>query len=116
MNIRLITPFIATLLLLSGCDHQSGSYAYQQGNMAFEQGKYKTSLRHYLYAANRDLPEAQYAVGYQYYYGLGTEANIFKSMYWFKQAAPQSKRAEYAVQQILAHREPLPWTIGLHWK
>ena len=112
-------PLLALLVisitcLLTACGN-AGLHAYQAGNVAFNNHQYKDSLQHYLYAANHNIAAAQYAVGYQYYYGLGTSADIFKSMYWFKQATPRSRRAEYAIQQINAHNEPQPWAVGLHW-
>ncbi len=111
---RLILILLATMTL-SGC-YNADTKAYRLGNMAFSKGNYKQSFKYYLYAARHNITPAQYAVGYQYYYGLGTKPNTFKSMHWFKKAAPQSLRAVYAIQQLNSQQQPQPWTAGLHWR
>ena len=64
-----ILPFFA---LLTACSDPAVK-AYHRGNDAYEYGNYKTAFANYLYAARGGVTPAQYAVGYQYYYGQGTK-------------------------------------------
>lgn len=112
MKSLIIIPVMLVTLCITACSDSSLS-AYQAGSIAYQKGHYKTAYHHFLYAAKRNLPAAQYAVGYQYYYGIGTPADTFKSVYWFKRAAPQSKRAVYALEKINAHQDELPFAAGL---
>lgn len=99
---------------LSACQNP-GTNAYYLGNRAYANGQYKAAFDYYLYAARYNITPAQYAVGYQYYYGIGTQSDMFKSLYWFKKAAPQSQRARFAIQQMTTQTDRQPWAVGLHW-
>lgn len=105
-----VFSLIFTLFLLTSC---SSSDAYHRGNAAYERGDYKTSYREYLYAAKSGWADAQYAVGYQYFYGLGVERNQNETVKWFERAAPYSPRARYALQLIRKSAPQQPWTFKL---
>lgn len=104
---------IASVLLLSGCNGGPGVHAYYRGNKAYACGDYQTAFANYLYAANQDVVPAQYAVGYQYYYGQGTKRDEPKSILWFQRAAYHSVRAQYALHLIQENRPPQPWVYQL---
>lgn len=114
MKLLFVLSTLLISLSLAGC-HSPGVAAYYRGNTAFEQGNYTSSFTNYLYAARQGITPAQYAVGYQYYYGLGTRPNMLESTKWFKAAAPRSLRAQHALQQIEMSTEVHPWAMGLHW-
>ncbi|GEM_PF-5760973 len=103
----LTLPFIA---LLTGC---VGANAYHRGNDAYEYGAYKIAFANYLYAANEGIVPAQYAVGYQYYYGQGTKLDQAKGIMWLKRAAPHSPRARYALHLIDENKPLQPWLFQL---
>lgn len=105
-----IFSLILTAFLITSC---STSDAYHRGNVAYEHGHYKTSYRNYLYAAQGGWADAQYAVGYQYFYGLGVERDQNESIKWFERASPYSPRARYALQLIRKRAPQQPWTFQL---
>lgn len=87
--------------------------AYHDGNTAYAQGDYQTAFVNYLYAANGGVVPAQYAVGYQYFYGQGIKRSEVNGIRWFERAAPHSKRARYALALIQASRPQYPWLHAL---
>ncbi len=108
LRVLSIILFLFSTVLLSSCYN-----AYYRGNQAYAEGDYCTSFVNYLDAARLGVTPAQYNVGYQYYYGLGTKRDEVKAIHWFQRAAPNSVRAEYALQLIKEHRPPQPWVYGL---
>lgn len=99
-------------LLLGACS--AGINAYHQGNTAYENGDYYTSFANYLYAARRGVAPAQYAVGYQYYYGIGTKRDQPEGIRWFRRAANNSLDARYALQLIKENAPEIPWVLHLN--
>jgi TPR repeat protein len=57
------------------------------GKRYFETGYYKRAMRILLPLACDGNPEAQYAVGYMYYYGLGVAQDTDVGYFWIKRAA-----------------------------
>lgn len=110
-----LLAMITIVTMLSGCE-SAGVAAYHRGNVAYEQGRYDLAFSNYLFAANQGVTPAQYAVGYQYYYGIGTNANSIKATKWFKKAAPDSLRAQYALEKIAQRTELQPWAAGFSWR
>ena len=103
---------VFSVFLLTGCDGP-GVSAYHRGNHAYEYGDYNEAFANYLYAANQGVVPAQYAVGYQYYYGLGTKRDEPKGIKWLQCAAHHSLRAQYALHLIQENRPPQPWIFQL---
>jgi len=83
-------------VLLAGCASSNMSQARQLPNHTYEAAKANFD-RHNYSAAFVQLQEpakagnkhAQYALGYLYFYGLGTSKNISKAKYWFQKASAQ---------------------------
>ena len=102
---------LISMFLISSCE--PGLEAYHRGNQAYQQGKYDISFENYLYAANHGIISAEYAVGYQYYYGQGTKQNAALGITWFQRAAEYSPRAQYALHLIHQHAPQQPWEFNL---
>ena len=67
----------------------------------FRAGEYSKALSQLTFLAINDDREAQYALGYMYYYGLGTTENIDIARGWFRESAAAGfKQAEQALKQI----------------
>lgn len=61
----------------------------EQGKRLFQDGYYKRALRVLLPLAAEGSMEAQYAVGYMYYYGLGSPQDTESGYFWIKRSADQ---------------------------
>lgn len=84
--------FLLTLLsiCLSACAVSPKTTSeLQQGKRYFAKGYYKSALRQLLPAAANGNAEAQYAVGYLYYYGYGAAQDTETGYFWIKKSADQ---------------------------
>lgn len=61
----------------------------QQGKRLFNEGYYKRAMRRLLPLACDGNCEAQYAVGYMYYYGYGVAQDTDVGYFWIKRSADQ---------------------------
>lgn len=62
----------------------------QQGKRYFEAGYYKRAMHILLPLACDGHPEAQYAVGYMYYYGYGVAQDTEVGYFWINRAAAKN--------------------------
>jgi hypothetical protein len=60
-----------------------------QGKRLFQDGYYKRAMEQLLPLAANGNMEAQYAVGYMYYYGFGTTQDTASGTFWIQRAADQ---------------------------
>lgn len=92
--LRVILISLVSLLLMS-CATTSkymtprGMSELQQGKRNFEAGYYKRAMKYLLPLACDGVGEAEYAVGYMYYYGLGVAQDTDVGYFWIKRAANQ---------------------------
>ena len=103
--------FIAVICTACGANSID---AYKQANQQYACGQYKKAFANYLYAAKNGIVQAQYAVGYQYFYGQGIKMDQLKATQWFQRAAPNSPDAQYALSLIEQKRTQEPWTLHIH--
>lgn len=61
----------------------------EEGKRLFEDGYYKRSMRFLLPLACENIPEAEYAIGYMYYYGYGVTQDMDVGYFWIKRAADE---------------------------
>jgi septal ring-binding cell division protein DamX len=97
-----------TCLLLAACATNSSkqSFEYQKGKSSFENGYYKDAFHQLLPVAAQGKPEAQYAVGYMYYYGYGVPEDTESGTFWMTKAADQNYPPAIRALQIIHHPTP----------
>ena len=69
----------------SGC--MMHGYNLKTGIENFQVQNYRQSFIRLLPEAKAGQPDAQYAIGYMYYYGQGVIENRKKAFYWIERAA-----------------------------
>jgi TPR repeat protein len=97
----LLKPIIICSLMLSisGCNLQPNWYEAGKWNYAHQH--YDLALPQLLWAAQMGNPNAQYAVGYMYYNGLGTPQDDILAYHWFKKSAEAGNtRGKQALQAV----------------
>ncbi len=97
---RLILIILFSSLLLA-CASARMAEEVQYGKVAFDCGNFKRAFILLLPLAVKCSPEAQYAVGYMYYYGLGVEAHKESGLFWINQAAKQMYRPAIKALQLI---------------
>lgn len=107
MKMKNFVRFIWIFLLISSlfaCATTSPSQlrmSLSYGKRAFQMGYYKRALHYLLPLACDGIPDAQYAVGYMYYNGLGVSQDKFVGQFWIQRAAEHgNKEAQNAITLI----------------
>lgn len=62
----------------------------EQGKRLFQDGYYKRAMEQLLPIAAEGNAEAQYAVGYMYYYGFGAAQDTESGNFWIRRSAEQN--------------------------
>jgi TPR repeat protein len=63
----------------------------REGKANFREGNYSTAFEQLKPLAEQGNADAQYALGYMYYYGKGTPINLPLARKWIKAAAAQGQ-------------------------
>jgi septal ring-binding cell division protein DamX len=104
--------------MLQACASTRISEQLQSGKISFEDGNFKSAFHKLLPLACEGNAEAEYAIGYMYYYGYGTAQDEESGIFWMKKAAEQhyqpaiqalsiikqNKVSEEPTQQLSAER------------
>jgi TPR repeat protein len=101
---------ISLCLLLASCAHtpySPGALSHiQQGKRDYQAGLYRKALQQLMPEAQAGYPEAQYTVGYLYYYGQGVAPDQEVGILWIARAAKQGyPPAIRAMRLIRAHQD-----------
>lgn len=87
---RISTLFmVLASLFLGACASTQQSQQLEMGKLTFQSGDYKTAFKTLLPLAADGKPDAQYAVGYMYYYGYGVAMDPTSGEFWMRRAAKQ---------------------------
>lgn len=96
--IRKFVPFIL-MLVLTACASTGQILKRSQAN--FREGNYTEAFEKLQPLAEKDNPDAQYAIGYMYYYGKGTEKDIVQAQKWIRNAANQGQPQAIKAMSLL---------------
>ena len=89
LNGRCILAILLLCLSLGGCVSARKVYMaenLQLGRLTFESGDFKRAFCQLLPLAVEGSPQAQYAVGYMYYYGYGVSRDPTSGLFWIKRS------------------------------
>ncbi len=109
----LCTLIILTTPTLTSCSWTAPSEeqpthikaSLSEGKNNFEAGNYATAYRQLLPPAVRGNKDAQYAVGYMYYYGKGIDRNADLAENWLRKAANKGdSRARAMLKELNEHK------------
>lgn len=114
-----ITFSLSLLATLMGCAHSSSAPVYGVQSEAVPQSacannaylkQYGCSLERVEQAAQTNEPDAEYALGYMYYNGIGTVKDPETAIVWIKRAAQQGQ--PLAIDALKTLRESQFPTMG----
>ncbi|MCE3237734.1 MAG: hypothetical protein K0R24_715 [Gammaproteobacteria bacterium] len=93
-------------LLLPSCA-TSTAQQLQNGEASFIAGDFKSAFHQLLPLAAEGIPQAEYGVGYMYYYGYGITRDSESGLFWMNKAAhaqyAPAVRALAAIQENITH-------------
>lgn len=88
---------LCCIFLLSACS----SLNLREGIQSFRAQDYRKAFIRLKPEAMKGQPDAEYAVGYMYYYGQGVVENRKKAWFWINKAASKGQPEAVAAVQIL---------------
>lgn len=95
----ILLVFFFGLMLLSGC--VSRGFNLREGIKSFQIQNYRQAFIRLLPEAQKGQPDAEYAVGYMYYYGQGVIEDRKKAWYWINCAAKAGQKDAIQALAIL---------------
>lgn len=104
------TLYLLSILLISCSSHRVPAYL-DQAKMSYAQHDYPRAFEELLKTPLTN-PEAQYALGYMYYYGLGIAKDEDRGRFWIRKAADQCYiPAMQALHKITTVYESQYWPL-----
>lgn len=91
-------------IILQSCTSAKVSYEVQSGKMSFNDGDYKQAFRKLLPPAANGNAQAEYAVGYMYYYGFGVSRDADTGIFWMNKAAAQNYAPAIKALRLINNR------------
>lgn len=70
-----------------GCVPKTETEIFSQARTNFQQKNYPQAFDAMMALAKKNNAQAQYSVGYMYYYGLGVREDTDKAKYWIEKSA-----------------------------
>lgn len=102
MRVRVaLLGLVCLSVLLSGC--VTSGYNLNEGIKSFQVQNYRQAFIRLKPEAEKGQPDAEYAVGYMYYYGQGVVEDRKKAWYWINCAAHAGQPDALVAIQILEH-------------
>lgn len=108
----LILSLLAVSLLLTSCVSTTGS-ELTSAEYDFKHHYYARSFKKLWYPAHNGSPRAQYALGYLYFYGLGTVLDQDLARIWFKRSAHSHYPPAVEAYRQITNTE-YPQTVPMH--
>lgn len=84
------------------------SPAFIQAETAFAEGDYQTAVSILLPLAQKGDPDAQYALGYALYEGLGVPKDRMQAYFWIQESAQQGNSSALMALEIFEQTPNLP--------
>jgi TPR repeat protein len=98
---------ICLVFFLSSC--MTSSYNLREGIHSFQIQDYRQAFIRLKPEAKKGQPDAQYAIGYMYYYGQGVVEDRKRAWYWITCAAKAGQTDAIEAVKILGRGKKIPW-------
>lgn len=87
MRIHSYIGFILACFLMQSCASSINTQRLEAGKTSFMAGDFKSAFHQLLPLAAEGVPQAEYGVGYMYYYGYGVTQDTESGIFWMNRAA-----------------------------
>ena len=102
-----IVIIVLTSLMLQSCTSMRVQQGLQSGKISFESGEYKQAFRELMPVAVEGNAQAEYAVGYMYFYGYGVARDSESGIFWMQKAAAQHYALAEQALQLIQHQKSM---------
>ncbi|MGQ3889490.1 tetratricopeptide repeat protein [Legionella sp. CNM-1927-20] len=97
--VRMALLAVLSIVLIACVSIRSSDFS--QGISCFKAGDYRKAFIRLKPEAHKGQCDAQYAIGYMYYYGRGVVEDRRKAWYWIRRAAAQGQPEAVEAVKIL---------------
>lgn len=104
---RYVFIILFMCFFLQGCTSTRIAEELQLGRVTFESGDFRAAFHQLLPLAVKGNPEAQYAVGYMYYYGYGVAQDTECGLFWINLSASQHYLPAIQALNLVNHKDDL---------
>lgn len=98
---QIITLIILSTLLLACASNKAKETPLMQAENAYAAGEYEKAASQLMPLAKSGDPQAQYTLGYMYYYGQGVKRDRTQGYFWMQQSAKQGNRSALQALELL---------------
>ncbi len=98
---KTIVYLVITLGLIAGCVKQVG---LNEGIAYFKAERYRSAFIKLKPEAEKGQPDAEYAIAYMYYYGLGVTEDRKHAWLWLNRAAQLGQPDAVTAVRLLTHK------------
>lgn len=98
---KLILLTILSTFLFACSSNKSKEYSLSKAEEAYAAGDYPNAVTQLLPLAKEGNPQAQYTLGYMYYYGQGVAKDRTQGYFWMQQSAKQGNRSALQALELL---------------
>ena len=102
---------IIACFFLQSCTSVILSQELTLGKIDFEEGNYNKAFHQLLPIAVAGKPEAEYAVGYMYYYGYGVNQDSESGLFWMGRAAEHHYLPAIQALELISYRSSQPCDV-----
>lgn len=99
---------IGCCFMLVACASVRVQEELQVGKIQFQDGNFKGAFRRLMPLAVEGNREAQYAIGYLYYYGYGVPADSESAIFWLKRSAAKHDADAIKALRLIDKQPPVP--------
>lgn len=118
MTLRIMMLVWSIMMSVSSFGDDQGKIWLKMGDEQYEKGYFDVAFEYYQKAAELNVTEAQFKLGYAYYYGEGIKKDYPSAAKWFKRAANSHyPKAENALAYCYLKGDGVPcdYDKALHW-
>ena len=91
LHYRLVKALVFLAILLVQACTVNTQHQFQIGQASFQQQNYLDAYKQLLPLAEKGNADAQYAIGYMYFYGKGVKQDPYEAKKWMQLAAAQNQ-------------------------
>lgn len=92
-------------IFLPACASGRMAQQLEGGKAAFQAAEFKSAFRQLLPLAAEGNSDAQYAVGYMYYYGYGVPRDEMSGLFWMTKSAEKGNPAAIKALNMIHHKQ-----------
>lgn len=98
---QILTLLMISVFLISCSSNKAKETPLGKAEDAYAAGEYEKAAAQLMPLAKNGNPQAQYTLGYMYYYGQGVKRDRTQGYFWMQQSAKQGNKSALQALELL---------------